>query len=110
MFGDGIYLADASSKSAGYCQALGMSDGEAVLLLCEADVGDEGKRVRTYHTLPDGHDIVGEFGGREVRCIEGVGRTGPRRVEHGGWKRIGWDMDCGGGLPRGDGWDVWMVS
>lgn len=111
MFGDGIYLADASSKSAGYCQAMATSNGEAVLLLCEADVGEEGKRLRSYYSLQDGHDIMGEFGGKdpEVRCIEGVGRTGPRSVESGGWRRVGWDLD-GGGPPRGDGLDVWMVS
>lgn len=112
MFGAGIYLADASSKSAGYCQARTASNGEAVLLLCEADVGDEERRVRTYQSLPDGHDVVDEFGAQETRCIEGIGKTGPRRLEHGGWKRIGWDMDGGrgGGMQRGDGRDVWMVS
>ncbi|KAJ4148544.1 hypothetical protein LMH87_003009 [Akanthomyces muscarius] len=39
MFGKGIYLADMSSKSAGYCAA-GMSQGEGLLLLCEAELGD----------------------------------------------------------------------
>lgn len=38
MFGKGIYLADMSSKSAGYC-APGMSQGEGLLLLCEAELG-----------------------------------------------------------------------
>ena len=38
MFGNGIYLADVSSKSVGYCKHR-LWDGEAVLLLCEADVG-----------------------------------------------------------------------
>ncbi|KAH7007851.1 uncharacterized protein B0I36DRAFT_204745, partial [Microdochium trichocladiopsis] len=36
MFGEGIYLADSSSKSAGYCRTRGSTgDGDAVLLLCE---------------------------------------------------------------------------
>ncbi|KAG9698518.1 PARP-domain-containing protein, partial [Aureobasidium melanogenum] len=38
MFGKGIYLADMSSKSAGYCCAYN-SDGHALLLLCEAELG-----------------------------------------------------------------------
>ena len=39
MFGKGIYLADMSSKSAGYCFS-GVSKGNALLLLCEAELGD----------------------------------------------------------------------
>lgn len=39
MFGKGIYLADMSSKSAGYC-ASHISGGTALLLLCEAELGD----------------------------------------------------------------------
>jgi len=39
MFGKGIYLADMSSKSAGYCFP-GISNGHALLLLCEAELGD----------------------------------------------------------------------
>ncbi|KAH8733918.1 poly polymerase catalytic domain-containing protein [Ilyonectria robusta] len=39
MFGKGIYLADMSSKSAGYCASY-ISNGEALLLLCEAELGD----------------------------------------------------------------------
>ncbi|ROW01882.1 hypothetical protein VMCG_05573 [Cytospora schulzeri] len=38
MFGKGVYLADMSSKSANYCCS-GISDGTALLLLCEADLG-----------------------------------------------------------------------
>lgn len=36
--GKGLYLADMSSKSANYCCS-GISDGTALLLLCEADLG-----------------------------------------------------------------------
>lgn len=39
MFGKGIYLADMSSKSANYCCAH-ISNGHALLLLCEAELGD----------------------------------------------------------------------
>ncbi|KAK1974714.1 poly polymerase catalytic domain-containing protein [Colletotrichum cereale] len=39
MFGKGIYLADMSTKSANYC-ASGTSGGQALLLLCEAELGD----------------------------------------------------------------------
>jgi poly [ADP-ribose] polymerase len=39
MFGKGIYLADMSSKSANYCAHYN-SNGHALLLLCEAELGD----------------------------------------------------------------------
>jgi poly [ADP-ribose] polymerase len=39
MFGKGIYLADMSSKSALYC-CPHISGGSALLLLCEAELGD----------------------------------------------------------------------
>ena len=39
MFGKGIYLADMSSKSANYCCPY-TSGGTALLLLCEAELGD----------------------------------------------------------------------
>ncbi|KAH7026475.1 poly polymerase catalytic domain-containing protein [Microdochium trichocladiopsis] len=39
MFGKGIYLADMSSKSANYCCSY-ISGGHALLLLCEAELGD----------------------------------------------------------------------
>ncbi|KAK5173936.1 uncharacterized protein LTR77_002617 [Saxophila tyrrhenica] len=39
MFDKGIYLADMSSKSANYCVP-GISGGHALLLLCEAELGD----------------------------------------------------------------------
>ncbi|KAI1202306.1 poly polymerase catalytic domain-containing protein [Nemania serpens] len=39
MFGKGIYLADMSSKSANYCCPY-ISNGHALLLLCEAELGD----------------------------------------------------------------------
>jgi poly [ADP-ribose] polymerase len=39
MFGKGIYLADMSSKSANYCCPY-ISNGHALLLLCEAELGN----------------------------------------------------------------------
>lgn len=39
MFGKGVYLADMSSKSANYCVPH-LSNGHALLLLCEAELGD----------------------------------------------------------------------
>ncbi|KAI0111590.1 PARP-domain-containing protein [Daldinia grandis] len=39
MFGKGIYLADMSSKSANYCHP-SSSNGHALLLLCEAELGN----------------------------------------------------------------------
>ncbi|ORY62232.1 poly polymerase catalytic domain-containing protein [Pseudomassariella vexata] len=39
MFGKGIYLADMSSKSANYCYSY-ITGGHALLLLCEAELGN----------------------------------------------------------------------
>lgn len=39
MFGKGVYLADMSSKSANYCASY-TSGNTALLLLCEAELGD----------------------------------------------------------------------
>jgi poly [ADP-ribose] polymerase 2/3/4 len=97
MFGNGIYLADASSKSAGFCRH-GLWGGEAVLLLCEADVGRP--RIRSTKSIDNGHDVVEKSGGRH-RCIEGLGKVGPA-----GWKEVGWRM---GGLPCTGGGQVSMV-
>ncbi|KAK4212058.1 hypothetical protein QBC37DRAFT_202560 [Rhypophila decipiens] len=65
MFGDGIYLADASSKSANYCSprrnlCTGPSEVYAILLLCEADVGSPSERHRSRHSMPHGHVFVQE--------------------------------------------------
>lgn len=87
MFGEGIYLADASSKSANFCKH-GEGDGEAVLLLCEADVGAQ--RIRSQRSIWNGHTVIAESGGQH-RCIEGLGRVGPVK-----WRQVGWEM---GGLP-----------
>ena len=87
MFGNGIYLADASSKSATFCKHH-LWDGEAVLLLCEADVGHI--RCRSARSIENGHDVIGKPGS-QYRSIEGLGKTGPA-----GWKDVGWEL---GGAP-----------
>lgn len=45
MFGKGVYLADMSSKSAGYCYP-SISGGTALLLLCEAELGKPMRELR----------------------------------------------------------------
>lgn len=46
MFGKGIYLADMSSKSANYCCSYN-TGGTALLLLCEAELGDPMQKLTT---------------------------------------------------------------
>ncbi|KAK5659832.1 hypothetical protein OQA88_13295 [Cercophora sp. LCS_1] len=83
MLGNGIYLADAASKSATFCRHRA-SEGEAVLLLCEADVGRH--RIKSRSSMAHGHDEVARSHG-QFRCIEGVGQHGPAV-----WKTVVWDM------------------
>ncbi|KIX92682.1 uncharacterized protein Z520_11534 [Fonsecaea multimorphosa CBS 102226] len=92
MFGNAIYLADAVSKSAGFCK-YDAWDGRAVLLLCEADVG--ANRIRSPTSIFDGHEVIQRSRGRH-RCIEGLGRTGPAN-----WKQIDWGLEpgVGNGVP-----------
>lgn len=87
MFGNGIYLTDVSSKSANYCDRH-LCHGEAVLLLCEADVGKS--RFQAMRSMHNGHVTIENSVGL-TRCIEGVGKVRPAS-----WKRVGWEM---GGLP-----------
>jgi poly [ADP-ribose] polymerase len=97
MFGNGIYLADVSSKSAGYCQQR-LGEGEAVLLLCEADVGAH--RIKSRNSIHNANDIV-EISAGIHRCIEGTGRIQPAK-----WKPVEWEA---GGLPSTAGGRVLMV-
>jgi len=97
MFGNGIYFADASSKSAGFCNHRSWN-GEAVLLLCEADVGMH--RIRSKVSMYDGHIDIEKSGGQR-RCIQGLGKVGPVK-----WKDVGWDME---GLPYTKAGSVLMV-
>ncbi|KAI1209496.1 PARP-domain-containing protein [Annulohypoxylon truncatum] len=47
LFGKGVYLADTSSKSANYC-CPGSSNGHALLLLCEAELGNVVQPAMSY--------------------------------------------------------------
>ncbi|KAM7189483.1 hypothetical protein V8F33_010066 [Rhypophila sp. PSN 637] len=123
MFGDGIYLADASSKSANYCNPQrnmwsGPKEVYAILLLCEADVGSPSERHRSRHSMPLGHAFVQKEREREedkrrrTEDIQGVGKVGPE-----GWKKVPWNLGWDwtghdGKQDRGtanDYGDVWMV-
>ncbi|KAI9049236.1 hypothetical protein LZ554_007083 [Drepanopeziza brunnea f. sp. 'monogermtubi'] len=71
MFGKGIYLADMSSKSANYCFSHA-SNGHALLLLCEAELGDP-KLVLTNASYSAGEDAKA----RGMISAWGQGMTGP---------------------------------
>lgn len=78
MFGKGIYLADMSSKSANYCNAYS-SNGHALLLLCEAELG------KPMQTLTDADYDAGENAKKQgMLSTWGQGRTGPKA-----WKDAG---------------------
>jgi hypothetical protein len=79
MFGKGIYLADMSSKSANYCCSY-QSGGTALLLLCEAELGNPMQEM-LYASYNAGE------GAKEKGMIStwGKGRTGPSK-----WK----DASC----------------
>ena len=61
MFDDGIYLADASSKSAVYCHAY-QTDDIGLLLLCEAELGNMNKLYKRDNSaataIKNGYDSV----------------------------------------------------
>ncbi|KAF1943928.1 PARP-domain-containing protein [Clathrospora elynae] len=79
MFGKGIYLADMSSKSANYCASYN-SGGTALLLLCEAELGNP------MHELTNASYTAGEDAKANGCCSTfGMGRTGPSK-----WK----DASC----------------
>ena len=71
MFGKGVYLADASSKSANYCRS-SMSDGTALLLLCEADLGNPMQEL----TAAD-HNAGGKAKANGFSSTWGRGSIGP---------------------------------
>ncbi|KIH92788.1 poly [ADP-ribose] polymerase [Sporothrix brasiliensis 5110] len=71
MFGKGIYLADMSSKSAGYCASF-ISKGTGLLLLCEAKLGDPlQKLTQASYTAGEDAKASGLF------ATLGQGRTAP---------------------------------
>ncbi|KAI0912512.1 poly polymerase catalytic domain-containing protein [Ustulina deusta] len=79
MFGKGIYLADMSSKSANYCCPY-ISNGHALLLLCEAELGDP------LQTLTNASYNAGETAkANSMLSTWGQGMTGPSK-----WK----DAEC----------------
>ncbi|KAK4139223.1 poly polymerase catalytic domain-containing protein [Dichotomopilus funicola] len=79
MFGKGIYLADMASKSANYCCSY-ISGGTALLLLCEAELGDPMQElVNASYTA--GEDAKG----KGMISTWGQGSTGPSQ-----WK----DASC----------------
>ncbi|KAI1288897.1 poly polymerase catalytic domain-containing protein [Xylaria venustula] len=79
MFGKGIYLADMSSKSAGYCCSY-ISNGHALLLLCEAELGDPLQKLTSAsYSAGDTAKASG------MLSTLGQGRTGPSK-----WK----DAEC----------------
>ncbi|KAG8669494.1 hypothetical protein FPOAC2_08823 [Fusarium poae] len=73
MFGKGIYLADMSSKSAGYCCSSN-SGGEALLLLCEAELGDPIQKL-TIASYEAGQTAKKQG----MHSTWGQGRTGPSK-------------------------------
>jgi poly [ADP-ribose] polymerase len=78
MFGKGIYLADMSSKSANYCYHH-QSGGTALLLLCEAELGNP------MHELTGSSYTAGEDAKAKGMCSTwGKGQTGPNQ-----WKDAG---------------------
>lgn len=79
MFGKGIYLADMSSKSANYCCPY-ISNGHALLLLCEAELG-EPMQALTDASYSASEDAAS----KGVLSTWGQGMTGPKE-----WK----DANC----------------
>ncbi|KAI0099072.1 poly polymerase catalytic domain-containing protein [Nemania sp. FL0031] len=78
MFGKGIYLADMSSKSANYC-CPHITNGHALLLLCEAELGDP------MQTLTDASYSAGEDAkANGMLSTWGQGMAGPTK-----WKDAG---------------------
>lgn len=73
MFGKGIYLADMSSKSANYC-CCGNSGGNALLLLCEAELGDPMQKL-TQASYSAGEDAKRNG----MASTWGQGNTGPSK-------------------------------
>lgn len=72
MFGKGIYLADMSSKSANYCCHFN-TGGAALLLLCEAELGDP------MLELIDASYSAGETARKEGKLSTwGKGQTAPK--------------------------------
>lgn len=78
MFGKGVYLADVSSKSAGYCCSY-LSGHIGLLLLCEAEVGKPMLELTNASS-----NAAQEAQKKGCVATWGKGRTGPA-----GWKDAG---------------------
>lgn len=75
MFGKGVYFADISTKSAGYCASYA-SRGVGLMLLCEVQLGNPMQElVHSSYTAGDDAKANGKL------ATLGMGRTYPR-----GWK------------------------
>ena len=79
MFGKGVYLADVSTKSAGYC-AFSSSGSIGLLLLCEAELGKP-----MWELTSADYNAGEEAKKRGCHATWGKGMTAPR-----GWK----DASC----------------
>ncbi|KAI1456862.1 PARP-domain-containing protein [Annulohypoxylon moriforme] len=79
MFGKGVYLADASSKSANYCYPR-VSNGHALLLLCEAELG-------SLVQAAVGAAPLAAFTAQKSGFLStwGQGQNGPRAWKDGGY-------------------------
>ncbi|KAL7945314.1 poly polymerase catalytic domain-containing protein [Trichoderma barbatum] len=78
MFGKGIYLADMSSKSANYCCSY-ISGGQALLLLCEAKLGDPMQELTNAS-----YDAGSSAKKQGMETTWGMGMTAPPK-----WKDAG---------------------
>ncbi|KAK4463012.1 putative poly polymerase 2 [Cladorrhinum samala] len=79
MFDKGIYLADMASKSANYCCSY-LSDNTALLLLCEAELGDPMQELLHSNSMAATHAK-----NKGMISTWGKGRNGPLK-----WK----DASC----------------
>ena len=71
MFGNGIYFADMSSKSAQYC-CHDLSGDTGLLLLCEVDL--KGPVLDLFNADYSAHKRVRDLG---IQAVRGVGQTKP---------------------------------
>ncbi|GKZ80033.1 hypothetical protein AnigIFM56816_004245 [Aspergillus niger] len=78
MFGKGVYFADMSTKSAGYCFSWG-SGNRGLLLLCDVEVGNP-----MYE-----RDTASFNAGQEAKAEAKIATLGRGRSIPGGWKDAG---------------------
>lgn len=102
MFGKGIYLADMSSKSAGYC-CHHISNGHALLLLCEAELGDPMQEL-----INSSYSAGKDAKKNGMHSTLGMGNVGPTEWMDGevvhpslkGIKMVSFIPDCEKGLAN----------